>query len=79
MSSPVEAAGQAVVAEQSDYDKIRRIPYLYLFNVLNSNTTSGYAVNFTRSNQIQLGGGAPFVQRSAGAPRNLQLQLQYTF
>ena len=52
---------------------------LDLFNVFNSNTTGGYAVNFTRSNQIQIGGGAPFVQRSAGAPRNLQLQLQSTF
>jgi hypothetical protein len=35
MSSPETAAGQTVVAEQSDYDKIRRIPYLYLFNILN--------------------------------------------
>ena len=50
-----------------------------LFNVFNSNLTSGYAVNFTRSNQIQLGGGAPFVQHSAGVPRNLQVQLQATF
>lgn len=50
-----------------------------VFNVFNTNTTSGYAVNFTRSNQIQLGGGAPFVQRSAGPPRYLQVQLQYAF
>jgi len=50
-----------------------------LFNVLNSNTTSGYPVNFTSSNQLQLGGGGPFVQRSSGMPRNLQVQLQYAF
>lgn len=52
---------------------------LDVFNLLNSNTTSGYPVNFTGSNQTQLGGGAPFVQRSSGMPRNLQAQLQYAF
>lgn len=52
---------------------------LDLFNLLNSNNLSGYAVNFTSSNQVQLGGGAPFTQRSSAPPRNLQLQVQYAF
>lgn len=50
-----------------------------LFNLLNTNNLSGYPVNFTASNQVQLGGGAPFTQRSSAPPRSLQLQLQYAF
>jgi hypothetical protein len=49
------------------------------FNVFNANNESGFPVNFTASNQRQLGGGAPFQQRSAAPPRTFQLTLQYLF
>ncbi|GAB4146871.1 MAG: TonB-dependent receptor [Sphingomonadales bacterium] len=49
------------------------------FNIFNANNESGFPVNFTASNQIQLGGGAPFQQRSAAPPRTFQLSLQYLF
>ncbi|MDT8398759.1 MAG: TonB-dependent receptor [Pseudomonadales bacterium] len=47
------------------------------FNVFNANNESGFPVNFTASNQRQLGGDAPFQQRSAAPPRTFQLSLQY--
>lgn len=50
-----------------------------VLNLLNSENPSGFPVNFTASNQIQTGGGAPFVQRSASPPTSLQLSLQYFF
>jgi len=43
-----------------------------VFNVFNENNTSGFANAATTSNQIQFGGGAPFVQRNAGPPRQFQ-------
>jgi hypothetical protein len=43
-----------------------------VFNVLNLNNQSGYPVNFTASNQIQLGGGGQFVQRSSDIPLTAQ-------
>jgi outer membrane receptor for ferrienterochelin and colicin len=50
-----------------------------LFNVFDANNLSGYPVNFTQSNQVQIGGGGAFVQRSAAPPRTLQLSARYTF
>lgn len=49
-----------------------------LFNVFDANNLSGYPVNFTQSNQVQIGGGA-FVQRSAAPPRTLQISARYAF
>jgi outer membrane receptor protein involved in Fe transport len=46
-----------------------------VFNVFDSNNTSGFANAATTSNQIQFGGGAPFVQRNAGPPRQFQFGL----
>ncbi|MGH8251051.1 MAG: TonB-dependent receptor domain-containing protein [Steroidobacteraceae bacterium] len=43
-----------------------------VFNVFNENNSSGFANSATTSNQIQFGGGAPFVQRNAGPPRQFQ-------
>ncbi|MEI6485805.1 MAG: TonB-dependent receptor [Sphingomonadales bacterium] len=43
-----------------------------VFNVLNTNNRSGFANAATTSNQVQFGGGAPFVQRNAGPPRQFQ-------
>ncbi len=50
-----------------------------VFNVFNTNNWSGYPVNFTQSNQVQIGGGAPFTQRSAAPPRTLQVSARYVF
>ena len=50
-----------------------------VFNVLNANNQSGFANAATTSNQIQLGGGAPFVQRNAGPPRQFQFGIAYRF
>ena len=50
-----------------------------VFNVLNTNNESGFANAATTSNQIQFGGGAPFVQRNAGPPRQFQFGLAYKF
>ena len=50
-----------------------------VFNVFNANNQSGFANAATTSNQIQLGGGAPFVQRNAGPPRQFQFGLAYKF
>jgi hypothetical protein len=47
--------------------------------VLNTNNESGFANAATTSNQIQFGGGAPFVQRNAGPPRQFQFGLAYKF
>jgi hypothetical protein len=43
-----------------------------IFNVFNTNNESGFANAATTSNQVQFGGGAPFVQRNAGPPRQFQ-------
>ncbi|NML95634.1 TonB-dependent receptor domain-containing protein [Novosphingobium olei] len=50
-----------------------------VFNVLNTNNKSGFANAATTSNQIQFGGGAPFVQRNAGPPRQFQFGLAWKF
>ncbi|MBU7580350.1 MAG: TonB-dependent receptor [Porphyrobacter sp.] len=50
-----------------------------VFNLLNANNQSGFANAATTSNQIQFGGGAPFVQRNAGPPRQFQFGLGYRF
>jgi len=49
------------------------------FNIFDTNNESGFPVNFTASNQLQIGGGADFEQRSAAPPRTFQLTLQYLF
>lgn len=43
-----------------------------IFNVFNANNESGFANAATTSNQVQFGGGAPFIQRNAGPPRQFQ-------
>lgn len=48
------------------------------FNIFNANNQSGFPVNFTASNQIQIN-GAPFSQNSAGPPRTFQLSAKYKF
>ncbi len=50
-----------------------------VFNLLNANNQSGFANAATQSNQIQFGGGAPFVQRNAAPPRQFQFGLAYAF
>ena len=50
-----------------------------VFNVLNANNQSGFANAATTSNQVQFGGGAPFVQRNAGAPRQFQFGVAAKF
>lgn len=50
-----------------------------VFNLFNANNQSGFANAATTSNQIQFGGGAPFVQRNAGPPRQFQFGLAYRF
>ncbi len=50
-----------------------------VFNLFNANNQSGFANAATTSNQIQLGGGADFVQRNAGPPRQFQFGLAYKF
>ncbi|WP_054118961.1 TonB-dependent receptor [Porphyrobacter sp. AAP60] len=50
-----------------------------VFNILNANNQSGFANAATTSNQIQFGGGADFVQRNAGPPRQFQFGLGYKF
>lgn len=49
------------------------------FNVLNTNNESGFANAATTSNQVQLGGGQPFVQRNAGPPRQFQFGIAFKF
>jgi hypothetical protein len=43
-----------------------------VFNLFNRKNLSGFANAATTSNQVQFGGGAPRVQRNAGAPRQFQ-------
>lgn len=50
-----------------------------VFNVFNTNNESGFANAATTSNQVQFGGGAPFVQRNAGPPRQFQFGAAYKF
>jgi len=50
-----------------------------VFNVFDWNNLSGFANAATTSNQIQFGGGAPFVQRNAGPPRQFQLGIAWKF
>ena len=46
-----------------------------VFNVFDANNESGFANAATTSNQVQFGGGEPFVQRNAGPPRQFQFGL----
>jgi outer membrane receptor protein involved in Fe transport len=50
-----------------------------VFNLLNANNESGFANAATTSNQVQFGGGVPFVQRNAAPPRQFQFGLAYKF
>ena len=50
-----------------------------VFNLFNANNQSGFANPATTSNQVQFGGGAPFVQRNAGPPRQFQFGIAYKF
>ena len=50
-----------------------------VFNLFNTNNESGFANAATSSNQVQFGGGAPFVQRNAGPPRQFQFGAAYRF
>lgn len=50
-----------------------------IFNLFNANNESGFANAATTSNQIQFGGGAPFVQRNAGPPRQFQFGAAFKF
>lgn len=50
-----------------------------VFNLFNANNESGFANAATTSNQVQFGGGAPFVQRNAGPPRQFQFGAAWKF
>ncbi|PAL19848.1 TonB-dependent siderophore receptor [Sphingopyxis sp. GW247-27LB] len=50
-----------------------------VFNLFNANNESGFANAATTSNQVQFGGGAPFVQRNAGTPRQFQFGAAWKF
>ncbi|MGH6631776.1 MAG: TonB-dependent receptor, partial [Sphingopyxis sp.] len=50
-----------------------------VFNVFNANNESGFANAATTSNQVQFGGGAPFIQRNAGPPRQFQFGAAFKF
>ncbi len=50
-----------------------------VFNLFNANNESGFANAATTSNQVQFGGGAPFVQRNAGPPRQSQFGAAWKF
>ena len=50
-----------------------------VFNVFNANNQSGFANAATTSNQVQFGGGASFVQRNAGPPRQFQFGAAFKF
>ncbi len=52
---------------------------LDVFNLFNANNLSGFANAASTSNQVQFGGGAPFVQRNAGAPRQFQFGASWKF
>jgi outer membrane receptor protein involved in Fe transport len=46
-----------------------------VFNLFDTNNESGFSNSATTSNQVQFGGGAPFVQRNGGPPRQFQFGL----
>lgn len=48
------------------------------FNVFNTRNESGFPVNFTASNQVQVA-GQPFQLNSIAPPRTLQLSVRYLF
>lgn len=50
-----------------------------VFNLFNANNLSGFANAASTSNQVQFGGGAPFVQRNAGPPRQFQFGASWKF
>ncbi|WP_066480928.1 MULTISPECIES: TonB-dependent receptor [unclassified Sphingomonas] len=50
-----------------------------IFNLFNANNRSGFANAASTSNQVQFGGGAPFVQRNAGPPRQFQFGAAWKF
>ena len=50
-----------------------------IFNVFNANNLSGFANAASTSNQVQFGGGVPFVQRNAGPPRQFQFGASWAF
>lgn len=50
-----------------------------VFNLFNANNESGFANAATTSNQVQFGGGAPFVQRNAAPPRQFQFGAAWKF
>ncbi|MCY7398139.1 MAG: TonB-dependent receptor [Sphingomonas bacterium] len=50
-----------------------------VFNVVNADNESGFANAATTSNQVQFGGGAPFIQRNAGPPRQFQFGAAFKF
>ena len=50
-----------------------------IFNLFNTNNQSGFANAATVSNQVQFGGGAEFVQRNAGPPRQFQFGVAWKF
>ena len=52
---------------------------LDVFNLFNANNLSGFANAASTSNQVQFGGGAPFVQRNAGTPRQFQFGASWKF
>lgn len=50
-----------------------------VFNLLNANNQSGFANAASTSNQVQFGGGASFVPRNAGPPRQFQFGAAFRF
>lgn len=50
-----------------------------IFNLFNTNNESGFANAATTSNQVQFGGGAAFIQRNAGPPRQFQFGAAFKF
>lgn len=60
-------AGAGTIELRADY-----------FNIFNARNDSGFPVNFTASNQVQVAGGA-FRLNSVSPPRQLQLSARYLF
>lgn len=50
-----------------------------IFNLFNANNLTGFANAAGTSNQVQFGGGVPFVQRNAGPPRQFQFGASWAF
>ena len=50
-----------------------------VFNLLDANNESGFANSASTSNQVQFGGGVPFVQRNGGPARQFQFGLSGRF